>query len=162
VQDLLTDWYGKHLTSMHEPSLWAAAVRGETMYRFLWLRTFDAPIAVRVVIDGWRAHLVAARTSGQGGYDPGPVDARRERALSWAEVKRLESALAAADFDTTATDRDGGLDGAQWIIERADGGAYRLVQRWSPSDDPEHAAFKRACDVFLELAGRDLITGHVY
>ena len=59
-----------------------------------------------------------------------------------------------------------GNDGAQWVIERAKAGAYRLVERWSPTYDAasaaENAGFVRACDLFLDLAGRDLVTGNVY
>src|SRR6266481_2721376 len=41
------EWYSKHLRSMAEPSLSCGEPRGES-YRFLWLRTWGRPIAVRV------------------------------------------------------------------------------------------------------------------
>lgn len=128
------------------------------VYRFTWLRTWGRPIAVRVS----PTHLWVTRLSGDGGYDPGRIDVQRDRALGASEWQRLESAIAAASFDTI--DREGamGHDGAQWIIERAKGGAYRLVERWSPKNDAKEAAYVRACDVFLDLAGRDLVTGDVY
>ena len=154
IDGFVSDWYGKHLRAMHEPSLWASAVRNETVWRFLLLRTWGKPIAIRVTRDG---HLVATRLSGQGGYDPGTIDARREKTLASADVKRIESALAAASFDTTATEGDMGMDGAEWVIERAMGGAYRLVERWSPDVTHKDPAFVAACDVFIELAGRDLL-----
>ncbi len=159
---LVNDWYGKHLRTMREPSVWAAAATGETVYRFLWLRTWGNPIAVRVTVDGVRIHLVATRLTGDGGYDPGTIDVHRERDLSRSELDRIEAALRAADFDVTPPRAEMGHDGAQWILERAQGGKYRLVERWSPGLDAKQAAFAAACDVFLDLAGRDIVTGRVY
>jgi hypothetical protein len=52
----------------------------------------------------------------------------------------------------------GGTDGAQWIVERAKNGRYRMV-RWSPE---QNEAFVAACDVFLDLAGRDIVEGPIY
>jgi hypothetical protein len=60
------------------------------------------------------------------------------------------------------TESKAGTDGAQWIIEHASDHRYRLVERWTPKSDPDQAAFVRACEKFLELAGRDLVTGDVY
>jgi hypothetical protein len=153
VDKFVSDWYGKHLGVMREPSLWAAATRGETVWRFLLLRTWGPPIAVRVTADG---HLFVTRLSGQGGYDPGTINQHRERVLSKADVARIEAALAAMKFDTTDTEGDMGNDGAQWVLERAQAGKYRLVERWSPDDTKKDPAFLAACNVFIDLAGRDL------
>jgi hypothetical protein len=162
VEQLVSDWYGTQLVAMNEPSLWDAAVRGETAYRFLWLRTWGRPIAVRVTFDGTNARLVATRLTGDGDYVPGAVDVHRERELAKADVRRIEAALSAASFDTIDTENRGGCDGARWVIERAKDGAYRLVERWAPLNKAEYAAFVHACDLFLDLAGRDLVTGDVY
>ncbi|HEY2366664.1 MAG TPA: hypothetical protein VGH87_09770 [Polyangiaceae bacterium] len=154
ADQFVSDWYGRHLGAMHEPSLWAAAVRGETVWRFVYLRTWGKPIAIRVTSDG---HLFATRLGGQGGYDPGTIDVQRERVLAKSDLARIDSALAAMSFDTTATEGEMGNDGAQWVLERAKGGQYRLVERWSPDVTHTHPAFLAACDVFIDLAGRDLL-----
>jgi hypothetical protein len=154
VDGFVSDWYGKHLGAMREPSLWASAVRGETAWRFLYLRTWGKPIAIRVMSDG---HLFATRLSGSGGYDPGTIDQHRERFLAKSDLVRIESALVAMSFDTTETEGDMGNDGAQWVIERANAGKYRLVERWSPDVTHKSPAFLAACDVFIDLAGRDLL-----
>ena len=154
VDKFVSDWYGKQLVAMHEPSLWASAVRSETVWRFLYLRTWGKPIAVRVTADG---HLFATRLGGQGGYDPGTIEAHRERTLGKSDIARIESALDAASFDTAATEGDMGNDGAQWVIERAKAGQYRLVERWSPDVTKTSPAFLAACNVFIDLAGRDLL-----
>jgi hypothetical protein len=154
VDQFVSDWYGKHLGAMHEPSLWAAAVRGETVWRFVLLRTWGKPIAIRVNSDG---RLFATRLDGHGGYDPGTTDAHRERVLAKSDLARIDAALTAMSFDTTDTEAEMGQDGAQWVLERAKGGAYRLVERWSPDVTHKHPAFVAACDVFIDLAGRDLL-----
>jgi len=154
VDQFTSDWYSKHLVVMNEPSLWASAVRGETVWRFVYLRTWGKPIAIRVTSDG---KLFATRLSGSGGYDPGKIDTHRERTLAKSDVARIETALTAASFDTTDTEGPLGQDGAQWVIERAHAGNYRLVERWSPDYTKKDPAFVAACDVFIDLAGRDLL-----
>ena len=157
------EWYGKHLSAMGEPSLVELASRGEMAVRFLWLRTFHQPIAVRVQGTAGAAQLVATRLSGMGGYEPGAVDLRAKRELSVDEWHRLGQALHDAAFETIQADVTSiGADGAQWIIERAKDGEYRAVDRWSPEADGPDAGFRIACMTFLELAGEELITGNVY
>ncbi|HVJ92159.1 MAG TPA: hypothetical protein VM580_20305 [Labilithrix sp.] len=158
-----SDWYGKHLSAMHEPSLVQLAMRGETAMRFLWLRTFHQPIAVRVQRAEEGARLVATRLSGMGGYEPGSIDLRRERELGAQECQRVEAALDDAAFETIPPDVNTlGADGAQWIIERAKGGEYRIVDRWSPEAKGDAGGFRRACETFLALAGEDFVTGSIY
>src|SRR5215469_6577927 len=68
-------WYAKHLRSMSEPSLSEASKDATVIvYRFLWLRTFHHPIAVRLTIhpDG-TGTLNANETDGHGGYEAGKV-----------------------------------------------------------------------------------------
>ena len=105
------------------------------------------------------AHLVATRLSGAGGYEPGSIETQRERDLPLSDVTKIEAALDAAQFDELPPRTMGGLDGAEWIVERAKHGTYRIVARWSPGEDDP---FARACNLFLALAGRDLVVGHVY
>ena len=145
-----------------EPSLWNAAVHCEVAYRFLWLRTFHKPIAVRLTFDGKKAHVTATRLGGQGGYAPGTVEVRRDHDVPLDAWNRVESALAAAHFDTMPVDELGGNDGAKWIVERAKGGSYRLVERWSPAADGAEAEFRKACEQFLDIAGRDIVQGDIY
>lgn len=158
-----SDWYSQHLTAMGEPSLVDVASGGGTAVRFLWLRSFHQPIAVRVQATEDAMRLVATRLSGAGGYEPGIVESRTERVLTAQEWRRLEEALAEAVFDTTpATRATLGADGAQWIVERAQDGCYRMVERWSPEPAGADAAFRSACEAFLALAGEQFVTGDVY
>jgi hypothetical protein len=73
--DSKAKWYAVHLKALHEPSLWELSQNPNVeAYRFLWVRTFDHPIAVRLVVrasgSGW---MHVRMTSGHGGYEPGRI-----------------------------------------------------------------------------------------
>jgi hypothetical protein len=144
-------WYTKFLHALREPSV--AALTGDRQahaYRFLWLRSFDAPIALRVNIspDG-SGTLTVKRSSGAGGFEPGTVVTHRRRAMSRAEVRRFLSLLETARFWQLATrepdvEEDGTItvrsDGAQWIVEGVRSGRYHVVDRWTPRRGPYREA----------------------
>jgi hypothetical protein len=145
-------WYAKHLSAMDEPSLSCGATTEAETYRFVWLRTFDRPVAVRVSRVGRDARLTAVESTGAGGYAPGTAAKRVSRTLSPPEWQALEAALRRADFWTTPTAPhagEQGLDGAQWIIEARRGPAYHVVDRWSPPEGP----YRELGLMFLRLAG---------
>ncbi|HTS25880.1 MAG TPA: hypothetical protein VMH81_08390 [Bryobacteraceae bacterium] len=138
------EWYTKHLKALHEPSLWELSrtdAKAE-VYRFLWLRSFHHPIAVRLVVrpsgSGW---LNARMTSGQGGYQTGRISRYSKSWLTKAKTQSFLAAIDSVNFWNTPTLEETGsavhLDGAQWILEGVKGGQYHIVDRWSPeSPDP--------------------------
>ncbi len=142
--ELRRDWYSKHLIAAGEPSLFASARagRGDTL-RFIWLRSFDAPVIVRIEgLRGASPHLFAYELDGKGGYDPGRIRRRIERTLQPSEAGDLRRRLVAQNPLTLPPGSDGcesGTDGAQWIIERAIGPRYKMVDRWSPDAGPVRA-----------------------
>jgi len=141
-------WYSKHLHAMSEPSLSCGDGHGDS-YRFLWLRTFHAPIAVRVDRTPEKATLSAVQLSGAGGYDPGSVVDRTTRELSAQDVDTLRGAIGKADFwQLPSREPSMGADGAQWIIEGRSGAQYHVVDRWSPKAGP----FQDLAMRFLSLA----------
>jgi hypothetical protein len=135
------NWYSRDLRALHEPSLWELSRRDPNaeVYRFLWLRSFHHPIAVRVVVrmngSGW---IHARMTTGKGGNQPGGTS---RYSVSWLRKGLTQSFLGAvgsAGFWSLPTlpdadENTAGLDGAQWIIEGIRGGQYRIVDRWSPA-----------------------------
>ncbi len=125
--------YASILSDFGEPSL-ACATR-VPVYRFLWVRSFQGPMSVRVErhADTWR--LVAAElVPGDGKHS----DTRRvARMLTRDEARRLDEALARAElFEAPSRAKVDGLDGAQWVVEARDGDRYRRHDEWSPSDGP--------------------------
>jgi len=128
------------LTGIGEPSL---AKRSQVQdpaykatYRFIWLRSFDAPMIVRIEksrIDTYR--LTAIRLSGRGGYDKGEIAERVDRTLTKEEVDRLVPVLERAG-NRPETHCRLGLDGAGWMFEEQVGSAYSFRRAWTPKDGP--------------------------
>jgi hypothetical protein len=135
MDDHSAHWYGGHLSAAGERPIFAN--RRSTL-RFTWLRTFDAPVVVRIDRTGDGAVLMTAtELSGQGGYEPGTVARRVERRLSAQETAALDQMLRETDVLAQAPIECAiGLDGAQWVVESAGPSGYRFVERQSPSDGP--------------------------
>jgi len=132
MTDDRADWYWRALAGMNEPSL--ADGSGPDSWRFLWLRSFHAPIAVRIqsAADG-RLNLTAKRLSGQGGYDPGLIAATVQRPLEPDEARRFRALAGSPRFDADGPpDCTFGADGARWIIETRVGGQYHFQDEWTP------------------------------
>jgi hypothetical protein len=145
-QPILSDferaWYSRQLAAAREPSLYGAS-QGSTpptaaTLRFTWLRSFHAPVVVRIETIGPTNHrLIAKQLSGAGGYDPGEVSRTVERPLTSDEAGRLRSVVARASvFDIPPDPCGGGCDGAQWIFEAVEGRDYRFVSLWTPRRGP--------------------------
>jgi hypothetical protein len=136
--NFVISWYTKHLKAMKEPSLWADSNKPEWQsYRFLWLRTFHHPIAIRLNVknDG-TGELISKVTSGAGGYEPGELIIDRTTSLSPSQVSIFLKALDKADFwNMPSKGGKMGNDGAQWIIEGVKNEKYHLVDRWSPKNN---------------------------
>jgi hypothetical protein len=129
--------YAGVLGIMGEPSLGCAT--DTPVYRFLWMRTFHHPVAVRVERDGDNWRVIAVELDGAGGYDPGKVFRRVDRTLTPYEAQQLEALLARVDvWGPPVEHTDRGLDGSTWIIEARDGTRSRIHDVWTPSNGREH------------------------
>jgi hypothetical protein len=136
----LSETYSKHLLALQEPSLWSLSKnQDEQTYRFLWLRTFDQPVAVRIDVnaDG-TSRLTIKMASGAGGYGTGKLvrsdtyTLTREK-TTWFLGKIEENKFwGLPSIDRTRM----GADGAAWVIEGARNGSYHVVDRWSPDNGP--------------------------
>ena len=137
--DFRARWYAKHLRAMKEPVFSAPPMGTEPeVYRFLWLRTFHHPIAVRIASheDG-KADAIATMADGLGGYAPGKILSQASLVVDAAQVARVHDMVRATDFWSSPTElpRPGHqFDGAEWILEGASNGRYHVVDRWSPRD----------------------------
>jgi hypothetical protein len=134
------EWYSKQLKALDEPSLWALSkTQKEQSYRFLWLRTFHHPIAIRVDLnaDG-TSRLTTKMASGAGGYDPGHLLQNDTSILTKEHTDLFLGKIQENKFwELAPLDKSRmGLDGAEWIIEGVKDGNYRVVDRWSPDEGP--------------------------
>lgn len=146
----LNGWYSDHLWRMQEPPLIdLEAMPGYHGYRFLWLRTFDEPVGVRLEIDPeGKGVLAAKKTSGQGGYFPGRLVVDRSRKIPPSKVMAFLELLGKARFWEGEFVREDGLDGAEWIIEGVKDGRHKVVHVWSPRE----GAFRDAALYLLKLS----------
>jgi hypothetical protein len=151
IDVFVRQWYSKHLTAMEEPSLSCGALEDSEAYRFLWLRTFHNPVAVRVFQRDGDYGLEAVILDGAGGYDPGHVSRRVTRTLSRDQWRSVIAKLEGMQFWQMATKGDDlpGCDGAQWIVEARRGGRYHIVDRWTGTDHGLESVGR----LFLDLAG---------
>lgn len=154
-------WYAKHLRSMREPSLSEASKDNSLVaYRFLWLRTFHSPIAIRLTIhvDG-TGTLTGKMTNGKGGYDAGNLTLNESHELAKARVAEFLGLLRTAAFwSSPSEDGTGGADGAQWVLEGVQNGGYHIVDRWSP----EKSEFEHACLFLFEQSRISVDTKEIY
>ena len=138
--DFKAKWYSTQLRALAEPSLLALTTNTKAeSYRFLWLRSFHHPVAVRVDLqaDGtWM--LITKVASGAGGYSPGTLTTNTSRQLTAQEAQNLRSKVDNDGFwdaPNPVSDQTG-TDGSQWIIEGVRAGRYHVVDRWMPKNGP--------------------------
>jgi hypothetical protein len=148
-------WYSKHLRAMDEPSLLAAANDTDSnIYRFLWLRSFHHPIALRLQIqpegDGV---LVLKVLDGAGGYEPETLSIERTLELDSDKVSFFLEGLEELHFwELPGPNTSLGLDGAQWVLEGAHEGRYHVVDRWSPEGGP----YRDLCLMLLQFSALEV------
>lgn len=143
------EWYSRFLYAAKEPSLAEMAGTGNasgSVIRFTWLRSFHAPVVVRVMGLGTAApRLVATALTGRGGYDPGVPGPVLDRPLRKEEAAMLEAALAGSGLTVVSSVANRrpvlkecgiadplGTDGAEWVLEAVDAKGYRFDKAWSP------------------------------
>ncbi|MHB8539703.1 MAG: hypothetical protein ACYDCD_01990 [Candidatus Acidiferrales bacterium] len=156
AETLVVTWYSHALKSLEEPSLWKLSQNDKhaIVYRFLWLRSFHHPVAIRVIIapDG-TAELITKVSGGAGGYAPGPLIESQTKRLSAIDVKDLLEQMNSANFWELPTEEKRasfGIDGARWILEGIQDGNYHVVDRWSPTK----GEYRTLCGFFVSKLAR--------
>ncbi|WP_263379487.1 hypothetical protein [Granulicella paludicola] len=137
LDQLVISSYSRQLAALKEAPLWHVSSNVRT-YRFLWLRTFHHPIAVRLDIRPNGAGALTTKiTDGAGGYAPGKLITDKTINLSKDDVDTVLDNIQRTKFWSLPTsEKSYGDDGAQWVIEAADGGRYHIVDRWTPTKGP--------------------------
>jgi hypothetical protein len=139
VNELKTKWYEHQLMALRETSLYILRDTEDVhVYRFLWLRTFHHPLAVRILVTQDGGTIISKICSGKGGYKPGWLFKNRSRTMSVDEKNNFMSMVESNSFwELDSTEHDvKGCDGANWIIEGVKNRNYHIVDRWSPKSGP--------------------------
>lgn len=132
-------WYSDQLKALDEPSLLEEAKNPSLeSYRFVWLRTFHHPVAVRLDMKADGSGVLTTKiASGAGGYEPGKLTKNTSLSLDRESVERFLGQIKSGGFwDLPSYDTVMGFDGAEWIIEGVKNGTYHVVNRWSPTQGP--------------------------
>ncbi|NMO17675.1 hypothetical protein HPC49_10315 [Pyxidicoccus fallax] len=162
--------YSAELGVMGEKRLWPAASDAES-YRFTWLRSFHAPVVIRVERSGPVFQLHAKQLDGvsvaPGGAVTGKFAVDHTRLLTPEESSQVVLALKAANFWGLTPRHSQGdhvvySDGASWLLEGTRAGHYRAYNVHSPESEGEAGAFRAACLKLVQLAGLAIREDEVY
>jgi hypothetical protein len=168
VDDLMREFSSLALAAMNEPSLLPSCQRGERVCRFLWLRSFDAPVAVRLAecSEGLTGTVtILAGTTGDDPLQFGPIETRRQWHLpntSWDELARRVDAAGFWTAPPYSEEEIFVADGATWILELCDGHRRRVVIRKSPEENGPFHAYRELCLTMLRWAGLRWPADQVY
>jgi hypothetical protein len=166
-----SSWYPYELRVLGEPSLYdLAANPSAECYRFLWLRTFDAPVAIRLDVNGDGTGEVTTKIGdGETGF---PYTMKKtveidKHVLTRDQVKALEAQVDKAGLWRMATDEDPAdvkNDGSEWVVEAARGGDYNVVARWSPMSNSSEGskAVLAFGQMAMDLAQLKVAAGKMY
>jgi hypothetical protein len=169
----VSSWYAYELRVLGEPSLFDLAENPSAeSYRFLWLRSFDAPVTVRLDVNADGTGAVTAKIGdGPAGYSSTTkvVEIDR-RVLTRDQVQAFAAQVDKLDFWSLATDEDPPkgmvrVDGSEWIIEAVRGGEYQVVARWSPDGNPSpgsKAVLEIGRTLAIDLAQLKIARGKIY
>ena len=156
-------WYGAQLRGLEEPPL-PPLMKDQTaeVYRFLWLRSFHHPVAIRLERrpDGTGA-LTTKMGSGAGGYAPESILATKASTLTREQTQEFLSRVTQVHFWSlpNPVNDQKGTDGSQWIVEGVRNGQYHVVDRWSPTTG---AVRELGEDLAFHLAGLQVPENAIY
>ena len=130
----------QYLQLLGEPCLFPLRNRSKAeVYRFLWMRTFNQPVSVRLDVQADGSGRVTVATmrgeSGFGSTLKGPPTVT-SRLADVEEVARFRELLQKNGFFAIPSVVRGdqqGTDGSDWRIEAIIGGRYHTASRWSPT-----------------------------
>ena len=157
--------YAKHLRAMSEPSLLDAVKnKSSESYRFLWLRSFRQPIAIRMTMrpDG-SSQLIGVEMTGKNGHDPGVIATTEVVEISQEQIHQFQDLLQTTEYWSMPTvdvrlHEERIRDGAEWMLEGVRDGRYHVVARVSPQNE----TYREACLYLLKLSKIEVEASRVY
>jgi len=142
------DWYSNTLKIMNEGSLCTRSSQEES-YRFLWLRSFDNPIAIRVQRVGLHRLVVVKELDLSPEHGLAGSLKTFSFPLSEEEWNLFMRKLELACFWQMPTPNELMMcDGAEWIMEGRREGRFHVVDRQSPDE----GAYRDACLYLLRVS----------
>ncbi|MGD1214075.1 MAG: hypothetical protein ABR861_03720 [Terriglobales bacterium] len=144
ADQFMSAWFSDELRILGEPSLFQMSKAPfDEEYRFLWLRTFHHPIAIRLELRSDGVGILTTKVaSGSAGFPqkkPYLIE-KVSRPLTREQTQRFLGRLDKLSFWNLRQDVDQrtGNDGSEWIIEGVKGGKYQMLSRWTPIEGAVH------------------------
>ncbi|MGD9155418.1 MAG: hypothetical protein PVG90_07945 [Bacillota bacterium] len=151
--------YTRYLLALREPSLYGMKRNPKAVqFRFLCLRMFDQPFAIRVkALANGGGRLYFKASDGTGGYRPGNLVTQKTVKLNKTQMQSCLSKFTRYHFLRLLSQANNldGYDRVPWVLEGVLNGKYNLVERLSPS----HGSVRKLGLYMLKLSGekvRDL------
>ena len=158
-----SEWYSSELRALEEPSLFELEKTPSVeSYRFLWLRTFNHPVAIRLdLLPDGTSTLTTKTASGEAGFHPGVLDENRSRVLTKDETQAFLSKVGKLGFwqAPNPVNDQAGTDGSEWIIEGVKAGQYHVVDRWMPA---KGVVYELGMMLAFDLAKMDIPKREIY
>ena len=161
-KDFEQNWYSSSLYSLKEPILFTKT-DSVTIYRLLWLRSFDKPVCI-VVKEFNGNYFINAKTidrqpnfypyvecksrneiTGKQIFDTiqkadrfALIDFDRTKVMTNGKWKEIQIYLSKIDFwnsPISDPNDDGSMDGSNWILEGRKNGKYHFIIRRNARDD---------------------------
>jgi hypothetical protein len=155
--EFTVEWYSEHLFALKEPLLYNK-IPDREIFRFLWLRSEDPPVSIRIEKKKNEYSLTLKICDGYGGYYPGNLIVDKTKTIDKATWNSFTELVEKAEFWDSATNEDYlGIGASQWILESANKKRYHVVDRTSL----ETGNFYNCCMFLIKLVEED-IPGGVY
>jgi hypothetical protein len=141
--------YAAFMKDFKEPTFLTLYESDDEAYRFVWIRSFDEPITLRIQKSLAKISLTVKRSVGEGGFKHGGLIVDQSKDISILAWMKFKSLLEKECFWMMETgDREFGIDGATWLLEGRRENRYHFVCKWSPTK----GKFREACLYLLELS----------
>ena len=127
--NFMLDWFSEELAWFKEPML-SAGYKGK-VYRFLWLRSFDAPVVIRMqkIKRNITIYWKIPRFTDSLHTTQSAVEFKKSLAV-W-QWKKFEKSLTIIDYWSMISEDylSSATDGAIWLLEAAINGKYKVTER---------------------------------
>lgn len=162
LDTFVNTWYSKMLFALKEPIL-KDYQGSKEIYRFTWLRSFHHPVSIRLEKKQDVIKLFTKVSNGAGGYGPMELIIDKSADVSLEEYNSLVQKVNDTKFWDLQTEiKDGGTDGAEWIVEIVKNGNYHIVTRNTPFEE-RHGNYRIIGEYLISLAKLEKKeTEHIY
>jgi hypothetical protein len=145
-------WYSYALHLMQEKPIFNDKSKNET-YRFLWLRTFHHPVAIRITKSFSNYTIYWKLLNGLGGYGLGKLSIQKEKKITrqnWDGFMLKLKQLNFWELKKGANDVMGN-DGSNWVLEGKTPQKYHVIGAWTPK-----GSFYACGDYLIKLTNMNI------